>query len=116
MQEKRPSGAPRTGPAPFGIELTIDTVSAEARLVGELDLLTAPRLQAALDHLLDDGHLNVSVDLSELDFLACAGLNVLSVAGRRYQKAGGRLTITHPSRTTRRILAVTGLDAVLHIV
>jgi anti-anti-sigma factor len=56
----------------------------------------------------------VNIDLSELTFLGCAGLNVLAVAGIRYRAAGGRITLTHLSPTARRMLQITGLDTTLH--
>jgi anti-anti-sigma regulatory factor len=42
-------------------------------LVGELDLLTAPRLEQLLTDLLSTGYRHVSVDSSGVSFLAAAG-------------------------------------------
>ncbi len=109
MPRQALSDGPVLGLTLFGIELSTDTVAAEVRLSGELDMLTAPRLHGVLDQLLDDGYLDVTIDLSELVFLGCAGLTVLTLANIRYRTAGGRITLTHPSPIVRRMLRTTGL-------
>ena len=59
-------------------------------LAGELDMLTAPRLEQLLTDLLSTGYRHVSVDCSGVNFLAAAGLNVFCRATCRYREAGGR--------------------------
>ena len=89
--------------------------TALARVVGELDMLTSPRLHEELDRLLTFGCVHVDLDLSEVSFLAAAGLAVLARADHRFQEASGRLLLVRPSRASRRVLSITGLDATLTI-
>jgi anti-anti-sigma factor len=65
--------------------------AAWVRAAGELDLATAPRLQAKLDDLLDGGYHELDVDLDEVSFCDVAGLNVLLRARAAAVAAGGRL-------------------------
>jgi anti-anti-sigma factor len=84
-------------------------------LAGELDMLTAPRLEQLLTDLLSTGYRHVSVDCSGVNFLAGAGLNVFCRATCRYRDAGGRLHLVALPRQTRRVLAITGLDTRLNL-
>lgn len=82
---------------------------------GELDLATAPRLVDSLRHASFASGGALTVDLSELTFCGCAGLSVLLTEHSRRLAIGSSLVLASPSRQVRRILALTGLDAVFNI-
>src|SRR4051794_22016371 len=95
--------------------ISTDTTGSRVQLRGELDLTTAPQLARLLDQLRRDGHHQITLDLSGLEFLCAAGLAVLLHADQALRAAGGRLVLTRPTRLARRVLAITGLDATLTI-
>jgi anti-sigma B factor antagonist len=101
------------------VELNISTSSQGGHAVvaatGELDLYTAPRLQAALAGLLRDQADRVVVDLSEVEFCDSTGMNVLLAAMKRVKEHGGTFELAAPRPAVRRILQVTGLDTVFTI-
>ncbi|ALE80723.1 hypothetical protein WY02_22530 [Pseudonocardia sp. AL041005-10] len=79
---------------------------------GEVDTLTAPRLETALDELLDlapdgDGR-DLAVDLEGVTFLASSGLGVLIHTARRAARDGRRLFVVATNRAVLRPLEVTG--------
>ena len=92
-----------------------DTARSCVRLRGELDLATASHLEQRLDRLRRDGHRQLVLDLSELEFLSAAGLTVLLRADQALRALGGRLILTGPTRIVRRVLTITELDATLDI-
>jgi anti-sigma B factor antagonist len=92
-----------------------DVPGGRVLLTGELDVLTAPRLEQLLTDLLSTGYRHVSVDCSGVRFLGAAGLNVLCQATCRYQEAGGRLQLVALPRQVRRLLVITGLDTSLDL-
>jgi anti-anti-sigma factor len=81
---------------------------------GDVDLATAPKLQAALEEL-DTGA--VVVDLTEVTFLDSSGLSALVQARKRLTEgptgATFRLVVARPS--IRRVLEVTGLTQVFTV-
>jgi len=77
-------------------------------LSGELDIESAARLTDALQPLTSLGR-TIELDLSELSFIDCSGINVLCHAALRLG-AHGRLVISHPTTAVRRTLELTGLD------
>jgi anti-anti-sigma factor len=110
MDGRRPTSSDGLAVAVVG-----DAPCGRVLLTGELDVLSAPRLEQLLTDLLSTGYRHVSVDSSGLAFLAAAGLNVLCQATCRYQEAGGRLHLVAIPRQIRRLLAVTGLDTSLDL-
>jgi anti-sigma B factor antagonist len=78
---------------------------------GEIDMVTAPRLAAAIE-----AAPCVGVDLGAVSFLDVSGLRVLLDAGRRAQAEGRQFAVARPSPLIRRLLAITAIDQSLEIV
>jgi anti-anti-sigma factor len=80
---------------------------------GELDLATAPRLETALRECLADRPPVLVVDLTEVTFLASAGLNALAMAYRESGRTAVR--IVAGNRTVLRSLELVGLVPVFAV-
>ncbi len=76
---------------------------------GEIDLLTAPALGGLVAALMDRGHLDLVLDLADLDFMDAQGLGVLDAVRARLQMTTGSLTIRSPSGVVRRLLDVAAM-------
>ncbi len=87
----------------------------EVYLHGELDMSTAPRLREELLRLSSDGATEVTVDLSELQFVDSTGLSVLITGLKRLRERGGDMALRSPNPGTRRVLEITGLTEVFSI-
>ena len=92
-----------------------DVPCGRVLVAGELDMLTAPRLEQLLTKLLHAGYRQVGVDLSGVGFCAVAGLNVICSATGRYREAGGRLQVVALPWKVKHVLAITGLDRSLNL-
>ena len=88
---------------------------ATARLVGEVDLFTAPRLQERLSSLFDEGVRTLTLDISQLDFIDTTGLAELVVALKRHRAGGGDVVLHCPRPSTARVLEISGLDRVFTV-
>lgn len=101
------------------MELNVSSASQGGHAVvtvdGELDLYTAPRLQAVLASLLRERVDRVVVDLSGIEFCDSTGMNVLLSAMKRIREQGGTLELAAPRPAVRRILQITGLDTVFSV-
>ncbi len=85
-------------------------------LAGEIDLYTAPRLQAELTAALAGTKpAQIVVDMSAVEFCDSTGMNVLLAAHRLASEKGGDLTLAAPRPPVRKILEVTGLQSVFTI-
>ena len=98
---------------PFDMFVVKSGRTAMVQLCGELDLSTAPRLDELFASLADEGVLDVTVDLADLDFIDSSGLQVLVVGLKRLREQGGDLGLRSPRPSTRRVLEITGLTSLL---
>jgi anti-sigma B factor antagonist len=80
---------------------------------GELDMATAPQLQAHITEQLEGGHNRLVFDLSEVSFCDSTGLSVFVRAENSVDETGGAVRLAAPQRGVRRILEVSGLVEVL---
>lgn len=79
---------------------------------GALDLLTTPRLQDAIDVAATKAPDAILVDLSELEFLASAGMNAL-VAAHHKITPSARFAVVADGAATARPLKLLGIDKVV---
>ncbi|MBZ4324457.1 STAS domain-containing protein, partial [Streptomyces huiliensis] len=88
---------------------------AAIRLTGEVDLGTAPGLRRAICACLGQHHpCSLALELAEVSFCDCTGLNTLLWARLEAADAGAALVVRGPlQHGVARLLSVTGTDAVL---
>jgi anti-anti-sigma factor len=82
-------------------------------VAGELDMATAPQLQAHITEQLERGHNRLVFDLAEVSFCDSTGLSVFVRAENSVDETGGAVRLAAPQRGVRRILEVSGLVEVL---
>ncbi|WP_433869212.1 STAS domain-containing protein [Saccharopolyspora sp. CA-218241] len=81
---------------------------------GEIDMVTAPRLQAELTAALDQRPARLVVDLTEVALFASAGLSAL-VAAYEQARSQTTLRVVAPHSAIARPLQLTGLDRKLGV-
>ena len=82
-------------------------------LTGELDADTARHLRGLVAEHLLAGPGNLVLDLSGLSFVDSAGLAAMISADKGVRRAGMRLVLAAPRAPVRKIMRLTGIDAVL---
>ena len=73
-----------------------------------------PLRQRLLAHLETHGP-QIAIDLSGVDFIDSTGLGALVGVLREARDRGGDVRLLHPTRQVRRILQITGLEAIFEI-
>ena len=103
-------------PPPFGLSLRHGGVDAAwLRVVGELDIATAPRLE----QMLRSAELcarRLVLDLRELAFMDCCGVHVILEASVRARQAGRRLVIVRGPSSVDRVFVLTETAAAVEII
>ena len=79
-------------------------------LEGQVDLHTAPELRDQLVSAIEDGAVNVVVDLSDTTFIDSMTLGVLLGAVKRLRPRGGQLRVVCSDPNIRKIFEITLLD------
>ncbi len=85
-------------------------------LSGRVTTTSAAELESALAAALDEGARQVVIDLSDVDYMAGAGLAAIATAARRLGEAGGALALCGVREPVRIALELSGLGADLAIV
>jgi anti-anti-sigma factor len=104
-------------PSGFSISTSEHDGRAVVVVRGELDLATAPDLEAVVSERLDAGQ-EVVVDLRDLEFMDSSGLRVLVVAHTRATDSGGRFVIVRPpvGGEVAKIMSIAGIDLELELI
>ncbi len=99
------------------MELTLSSREVGDRTVvevgGEVDVYTAPKLDAELTSLVGSGKSVIVVDFSGVEFLDSTGLGVLVKALKHVKEAGGSLSVVATSERIIKVFRITGLDAAI---
>ncbi|WP_300011299.1 STAS domain-containing protein [Pseudonocardia sp.] len=106
------------GPSPSMLDTTFSHPAPGVVLLaaaGEIDTLTAPRLDAALARLVDEAASTLVVDLTQVVFLASSGLAVLIEAAHRASGSGRALRLLVQGRPVLRALQITGTDQLFEL-
>jgi anti-sigma B factor antagonist len=82
---------------------------------GEIDLATAPSLAAALDDIEVGSGRRVHLDLADVTFLDSSGISVLVECRQRLEDGGAVLVLHRATPTVRRVLEISGLEAVFEL-
>ena len=97
------------------VNIVIDGTQSLVAVRGEIDLATAPLLEATIRAAIDQGCTQVLFDASGVAFMDCSGLRSILGAAERLGRDGGDLVIRSPSAHVTRLLDLTGVDAIVHI-
>ena len=102
-------------PAPFAVHNeALDDGIHSLSVTGELDLNTAPELEAPLEAVLDDDA-RLLIDLSSCEFIDSTGIALLVRAWQRVDRNGGngagRMVICCSNEQVERLLKITGVES-----
>ncbi|HEY0187409.1 MAG TPA: STAS domain-containing protein [Cellulomonas sp.] len=82
---------------------------------GEIDVYTAPTLRERLTALVDQGHADLVVDLTEVRFMDSTGLGLLVGLLKRVRGLDGRLQLVIDSERLLKVFRITALTQVFTI-
>lgn len=104
------------GPVSFRLARRLDPEFTVLEVEGELDLLTAGRLNGEVDREVRCGRGDVVVDLRGAAFVDSAGLHILLNAQRRLTRQGRDLAVICPDGPVRRVFELARLVETLGVV
>jgi anti-anti-sigma factor len=94
----------------------IDVTSREengirvAAVEGKLSTGASPDLDKFLSALVEDGAINILLNLEELDYIASTGLRVILATGKKLARIGGKLILCSPNLMVMDVLKMSGFS------
>ena len=85
----------------------------EVAVVGQLDTLTSPQLEAELKL---EGVRELAFDFAGVEYVSSAGLRVILNAQKAMNAAQGKMTIAGANESVRRVFRLTGFAKILTFV
>jgi anti-sigma B factor antagonist len=107
-------GRPLSDQEAIATALAYQNGIAVLKVGGDIDLATVPALEAAIDEALIPRPTGLVIDLSEVGFLASAGLQAL-VATHNNVSQSAQFAVVANSAATSRPIQLTGLDQIFEL-
>jgi anti-sigma B factor antagonist len=99
------------------IKSAVDGTKATISLAGKLTVVTSPELEDAVRRIEESGSIvDYDMDLSELDYIASAGLRVLVGMQKVANSRGGTVRLLNPNEGVTEVFEMTGLVDIMTIV
>lgn len=86
-----------------------------AQLEGELDTITAPEAETALNRLMAQGVKKILLSFENLDFIASSGLRILLATAQRLKGDGGELRVCSLNETVQEVFDISGFSTLLSV-
>jgi anti-anti-sigma factor len=97
------------------VEIRIADGVALCRIVGKIDALTGPALQAAAGSAISAGNPRIIFDMREVTYVTSAGLRVIVMAAKQAQAANGGLAVFGLQPATVEVFEIAGLRGTIPI-
>lgn len=97
----------------FTVAVSDQAAKTVVTATGELDVHTAPQLQAVVDPVSQRAGGALVVDLSQVGFIDSTGLGVLVATLKHVRQVGGSLDVVVTAPRVLKVFALTGLDVVI---
>lgn len=98
------------------INVRRDGSTCVVRLSGTCDLATVPALRQELVPLAPPEVTRLVLEVHDLEFCDSTGLGTMLGSLRRMKEGGGEMVISGARGTMRRLLEITGVDAVVPMI
>ena len=84
-------------------------------VTGSVDALTAAELSKVLSSQITEGHANLAVDLTSVEFMSSAGLRTLLGAVKEARSNGGDLRIISTNPGVDKVLKMSGFNNIAKV-
>ena len=97
------------------IEVQQESNSTIINVTGSVDALTASELSRVLTNEISEGHANLVVDLTGVEFMSSAGLRALLGAVKEARSSGGDLRIISTNPGINKVLKMSGFNNIAKV-
>lgn len=96
------------------LKIRQENAATVVEIIGRLDTITAPDLDAAVKPLIVDG-VELIFDCEGLEYISSSGLRVVIATNKQMMTCSGKLIIRHLNREVKSVFDLTGFSNILNI-
>ena len=85
------------------------------KLKGRLDIIGAGQIETRFAGYCSGEHVRVMVDLSEVEFLASIGIQLLVLNAKSLASRNGKMALVNPSQETLQVLEIAGIPSIIPV-
>lgn len=82
---------------------------------GRIDTLTSPKLELALQPLLDKKEVQITLDFQDVSYISSAGLRVIIKAAQKAKATNGEIVLKNLNESVAQIIEITGFQSFFKI-
>jgi len=82
-------------------------------LKGRLDAVTSPELEQRLGEIIEEGNLNIVLNLTGLEYVSSAGLRIFLVATKKIKVLKGELCLAGLSGNIKEVIEISGFPSIM---
>ncbi len=97
----------------MNIEFKQSDQTALITIAGNIDALTAGEVSQFIHKLVDFGHKQFVVDLSQVDFMSSAGLRAILAELKESRQLGGDLRLAGAQPGVEKVLSMSGFTSII---
>jgi len=98
------------------VKINVDGDKVLAEFIGELDTPATDEIEAQIKELISLADKDITIDCSQMPYIASAGLRQMILIRRSCKAEGGSLTLKSLSPNVREVFEITNLDKSFRIV
>ncbi|MDQ2730531.1 MAG: STAS domain-containing protein [Armatimonadota bacterium] len=115
---ERGTDGPEVGPLHDLLRVRVRSIGQNVAAIdvqGEIDIAVVSILETAMRDAIDQGYLDIILNMDGVEYLDSWGLRVLESSHRWMRDNAGTLSLAAPPKMVKRLLAITRLDKVLNV-
>ncbi len=100
-----------------GIRIELEEIDKKIvlRIDGRLDASSAPQLERKFTQLIEEHHLHLLLDFTQVDYMSSAGMRVLLSVAKKLKSKKGALVLFSLQEEVAEIVRLAGFDKILHL-
>ena len=94
------------------VSKTVTDNGVEFQVEGRINTTNAGILEQALENAIQDGHINIVLNMRMVTFLTSVGIRLILKTHKKCTEAGGKFQIQDPSRSVKNVLRLSALHQI----
>jgi anti-anti-sigma factor len=82
---------------------------------GRLDSINAPILERRINAVIEQGDIQLVIDMAALDYISSIGLSVLLAAAKKIKRADGRIVLAGMNERVGAVMEISGFNKIFVI-